>query len=121
MNGFHIFIFIIFLIKLLYIILSISHLYCNVKKINKKNNKEYLSNSTCIKIQYWRERVEFVFVVLMSILIIYLFYPKQNRLNLITYETKLLLFIFGIILLTKAPWKIFIEESPWFIDLQKVL
>lgn len=114
----------IFFIKLLYIILSISDLYCNVKKItnkDEKNNKEYLPKSRCLKIQYWRERLEFLFIVLMSILIIYLFYPRQNRLNLITYETKKLLFVFGIILLIKAPWKIFIKESNWFKELQKVL
>jgi len=66
-----------------------------------------------MKLIYWKERTEFVFIVSMSILLIYYFHPIiQSR--PMSSETKLLFFLFGWILLVTAKWKIFITEAPWF-------
>lgn len=119
MDKFYIFIITIISIKILFIILSISHLYCKYNKKNENNKKKMEEN--CVKIEYWRERVEFVFLALMSVLLVYLFNPRKNRTYLIDYETKFLLFVFGIILITKAPWKLFIKESKWFSNLQEIV
>lgn len=119
MTKFSLFIITIIAIKILFIILSISHLYCKVNKKNKDNNTKHKEN--CSKIEYWRERIEFVFLVMMSILLVYLFNPRKNHTYLIDYETKFLLFVFGIILLTKAPWELFIKESKWFVDLTEIV
>lgn len=115
MDKFYIFVITIIGFKLLFIILSISHLYCKIKK--KNENIEEI----CSKIEYWRERIEFIFLALMSAMLVYLFNPRKNRTYMIDYETKFLLFVFGIILLTKAPWDLFIRESKWFIDLQEIV
>ena len=57
----------------------------------------------------------------MAGLIIYLFNPKYNRENLIDYETKVLLYLFGFILLITAEWSAFFKESSWFKKLQTIL
>ena len=102
-----------FLIKVLFAILAVSHLYLQFKgKSNSDIDK---------KIVHWKERVEFLFIVLMSAMLIYLFYPRSTEKIVIDFETKLLLYIFGIILLISAKWTIFIKESPVFMKIQEVV
>jgi len=62
---------------------------------------------------YWKERTEFIFIVSMSILLIYYFHPIIKS-EPMSGETKLLFFLFGWILLVTAKWKIFVTEAPWF-------
>ena len=52
-----------------------------------------------IKIRYWKNKVETIFKLMMSLLLIFLFNPTTDRSVLIDNETKLLLFLFGIILI----------------------
>jgi hypothetical protein len=65
------------------------------------------------KLLYWKERTEFIFIVSMSILLIYYFHPIIKS-GPMSSETKLLFFLFGWILLITAKWKIFVTEAPWF-------
>ena len=65
------------------------------------------------KLVYWKERTEFIFVVSMSVLLIYYFHPFIKSAPM-SSETRLLFFLFGWILLVTAKWKIFIVEAPWF-------
>lgn len=62
---------------------------------------------------YWKERTEFIFIISMSILLIYYFYPFGSPAPM-SAETKLLFFLFGWILIVTANWKIFVTETPWF-------
>ena len=104
--------FIIF-IKVCFVILAVSHLYLKIKhKDGSKTDKT---------IVFWKERLEFVFVILMAALLIYLFKPDSNRDMLITHETKILLYLFGFILLITAKWGVFIEESSTFKKVQQVV
>ena len=104
--------FIIF-IKVCFVILAVSHLYLKIKhKGGSKTDKT---------IVFWKERLEFVFVILMSGLLIYLFNPRHNRSILITHETKILLYLFGFILLITADWNVFFHESPFFKKFQKIV
>jgi hypothetical protein len=73
------------------------------------------------KIEYWKDRVDFVFEILMAFLLIYLFNPRNDHKALIDSHVKLLLYLFGFILLITAQWSTFIEESVWFKKLQKSL
>jgi hypothetical protein len=57
----------------------------------------------------------------MAGLIIYLFNPRHSREKLIDYETKVLLYLFGFILLLTANWSAFVEESTWFEKLQNII
>ena len=105
MSYFTSFIYLIFALKILFILSAITTLYLKLKK--RENSESYKILS------YWKERIEFAFVILMSILLVYLFNPRQNRNNMINGETKLLLYLFGFVLLITANWKTFIGESIW--------
>jgi hypothetical protein len=70
------------------------------------------------KLLYWKERTEFIFIVSMSILLIYYFHPIMKS-DPMSGETKLLFFLFGWILLITAKWKLFITEAPWFQKISK--
>jgi hypothetical protein len=52
---------------------------------------------------------------------IYLFSPKKSNTVTITGETKILLFLFSVILFITAKWEDFIYTSKWFEELQKTL
>ena len=72
-------------------------------------------------IEYWKERIEFVFIFLMALLLIYIFNPKIPHTNLLNFEVKLLIYLFGFILLITAEWKLFFYESEWFKYLQQAI
>lgn len=113
MNNFDMYIMLIFIVKLAFIILAVYRLYIKAKQPEEKELLE--------KIEFWKHRVEFIFITLMSILLIYLFNPRFNNINKIDSETKLLLYLFGFVLLLTENWSSFIHESPWFKKLQTIL
>jgi uncharacterized membrane protein YiaA len=104
MSKFDIFITLIIIVKVIFIILAIYQIYLKHKKTNDKKQLE--------QVKFWKERIEFIFVLLMSVLLIYLFNPWFNNMKLLTYETKLLLYLFGFILILTADWNLFVKESP---------
>jgi hypothetical protein len=112
MKSFDILITFIILIKVLFIIFSLIHLNFIIKKDEE--------NKINIEVVYWRNRLEFIFTISMAILLIYLFNPRYNNQNLITPETKLLLYLFGFILIIIAEWGEFIKENKLFTYLQTV-
>ena len=91
--------------------MAVSHVYMRVTgKIDSDLDK---------KLVYWKERFEFIFIILMSILLIYLFNPRKGEMVMINGETKILLYLFGIVLLITAKWDEFFHEAKWFQYLQK--
>ena len=113
MNGFDKYVIFVFFFKILFVILAILHLYFKVKgKADSETDK---------KIVFWKERIEFVFIFLMSFMLMYLFYPRSTKPIILDFETKALLFVFGIITLIGAKWDIFIKESPIFKKVQKIV
>jgi hypothetical protein len=94
-------------------ILAVYGLYLTHKK--ETNTTKYKN------IEYWKMRVEFVFTSLMAFLLIYLFNPRTSRANMVTGETKILLYLFGFVLLITANWSVFIKESIWFQHIQQTL
>ena len=110
MDKFDMYIVLIFFIKIVFVILALAHLYLKFKhKAGSEIDKQVL---------YWKDRFEFVFIALMAFLLIYLFNINANRIPMITHETKLLLFLFGFILIITAKWNTFFEESDVFKDFQ---
>jgi hypothetical protein len=97
-------IFIIF-IKIVFILSAIGHLVLS-------HSSSSASEKADPKLVYWKERMEFIFIASMSILLIYHFKPGKNQ--PISEETSLLFFLFGWILLFTAKWSIFIKEAPWY-------
>lgn len=113
MKYYDIYITLIFIVKFVFIILALYRLYIKTKKPNEKELLE--------KLEFWKKRFEFIFVTLMSILLVYLFNPRSNNLVMIDRETKLLFYLFGFVLLLTENWSSFIHESPFFEKLQNAL
>ena len=103
----------IILIKIGFIIMALTHIYLKTK------GKEHSDLDK--KIEYWKERFEFIFVALMALLLIYIFNPRTDRNILVDKETKILLYMFGFILIITAKWDVFIKESPIFKIIQYIL
>ncbi len=113
MNYFDMYVTIIFIVKIAFIILAVYRLYIKAKK---PQDKKLLTT-----IEFWKDRMEFIFITLMSIFLIYLFNPRANNINMINSESKLLLYLFGFVLLLTENWSSFIHESPWFKQFQGIL
>jgi len=113
MNKFDIYITFIFLIKIGFITMVLIHLYL---KLKHRENTELDK-----KILYWKDRLEFFFIVLMSFLLIYLFNPRYDKSILIYCEKKILLYIFWFVLLITSNWNVLIKESPLFLTIQKII
>jgi hypothetical protein len=112
MDYYTIYIYVIFLIKIIFIVLASTHLYLQFKNDNDSElDKEVL---------FWRERVEFIFILLMAILLIYLFNPYKHKMYMINNETKVLLYLFGVVLIITADWTAFFKESDIFKKIQFV-
>jgi hypothetical protein len=100
------FVLFIVLIKIVFVLSAVGHLV-----LSHSANTD-LQKKVDPKLTYWKERTEFIFIISMSILIIYHFKPGNNK--PLSEETTLLFFLFGIILLLTAKWSIFIKEAPWY-------
>jgi len=74
---------------------------------------------------YLKERLDFLYVLLMSVFLIVFFSrltPSDFYAQVVfERETKILLVFLGIILLIEAPWKQFVHESPWVSYIQNVV
>lgn len=103
MRPFDLYIIVVFLFKITFIILAVTKIYVSRKE---PNNKKKIDN-----LEFWKKRIEFIFIMLMSLLLIFLFSPRANRINMIDNETKLLLYLFGFVLLLTANWEQFFQKS----------
>ena len=113
MNLFTSYIILIFIVKILFIGLEAYHVSLKIKgQENTQKDKNTL---------FWKDRIEFIFIFLMSLLLIYLFNPRTTKSVVINGETKLLLFLFGIVLLITADWNTFIKESKQFKRFQNIV
>jgi membrane-bound ClpP family serine protease len=99
MKYFDMYITLIFIVKIVFIVLAVYRLYTKAK--NPKSNQI--------------ETIE------KSILLIYLFNPRANHIGMIDNETKILLYLFGLILLLTENWSSFIHESFLFKNFSHVL
>jgi hypothetical protein len=116
-------IFIIF-VKVIFVIFDIIEKYYGYKIKQKSSytpaeNKQYTQNYQWAK--YWKERVELIFIILMALVCIVVFYPFYSDTVYIDKDTRLLLFIYGFVILITANWSVIQEPPPWFIDLQNIL
>lgn len=104
MNKFDMYITLIFIVKICFICLAVYRAYL---KFKKPTDKKLLED-----VEFLKSRFEFLFVTLMSFLLIYLFNPRSNKVIMIDGETKLLLYLFGFVLLITENIEKFISESP---------
>jgi hypothetical protein len=99
--------FIVF-VKICFMIFIFSDLY--FKHVSKDEDTKAKLGP---KVEYWRERTEFVFKVAMALMLVIIFNPRQKKL-LLTKERCLLIFIYGIILFFSADWSWFFQNIPDF-------
>lgn len=102
MKYFDICITFIFMVKIIFLILSGYLVY--LKKTAPNSSKEK-------NVEILKKMSEFIFTILMSVLVIYLFNPRYKRDSKLDYETKLLLFAFGFVSILGANWDLFKEQS----------
>ena len=70
-------------------------------------------------LSHWKHVTEFIFVLCMSILLIYHFYPSHDTIQrpiVVDKETRLLFLLYGFILIFTAKWTIFFDEKTLFIQ-----
>jgi len=101
-NSLDYFIYITFSVKGIFFILTIFNLI-----LGAIGRSEDLVKS----IDFWREHIEFIFVSLMSVLLIIYFNPFIQKPPEINHESRILLFAYGIIVLLNADWSLFFKES----------
>ncbi len=107
------FVFFIILVKIIFIISAIGHVILSHSTSSKAKKIDP-------KLVYWKERMEFIFIISMSILLIYHFNPRFSK-KPISEETALLFFLFGWILIFTAKWSLFIHEAPWYQKFVSIL
>jgi hypothetical protein len=102
-------IYIIIFIKAVFIISTIGHLI-----FSHYNKNSTMSHNLDKKFSYWQKRTEFIFIILMSILLIFIFTPWHNHKKYITKEMNILFYLFGFILIITADWSLFVTEAEWY-------
>ena len=110
MNSYDYFIYYIVLNKILFVVFGVWHFI--LVRENKGETEFSLS------LHNWKEYCEFMFIACMAILCLYLFNPFLEIRPAINYETRVLLFVFGWIVLLNCKWDLFFEQSKWFTLLQ---
>jgi len=105
MNLYSFYIKLIFLVKIIFIVLAIYEIYLkhkdptNIKRIQQ--------------IEFLKQRIEILFKGLMSVLLIYLFNTRTSKdIMKLDYETRLLIALFGFIMLFTADWKEIFKNIP---------
>jgi cbb3-type cytochrome oxidase subunit 3 len=102
------------IVKVLFVLCALARVYLEHKK--GENNEELIG-----KIEYWKDRFEFVFIAGMSLLLLYFFFPRNNKPIVTTFETRFLFFVYGILVFINLDWKLFFSESKTFKFVQTVL
>lgn len=110
MNYYNNFILCVFLSKILFVVCGVWHLI-----LVRKNKGE---NELSLRLSMWKEYFEFIFLVSMALLSLYLFNPLAEIRPAINKETRLLLFIFGFIVLINCKWELIVGHSKWLALLQ---
>ena len=106
MDNYHeFFVFFIIIIKILFVFTAVSHLILSNLIKYKKYSDVKIFDKTLL---YWKPRFELLFFISTSILLIYYFNPRENRIHRIDYETSFILFLFGWITIITANWGLFL-------------
>jgi hypothetical protein len=116
MTLFNIYVYFLVFIKTLFILGAAVEVYLKHKGINDKYSTELIE-----WIDYWKGRCEFIFIVGSAVILIILFTPFRSKLVVIDYESRILLYFLGWILLITAKWSEFFHEAKWVTYLQKIV
>lgn len=115
MKVYNICIYFIIFIKIIYLSTNLAVKYFKHTDANKQKKYAGLISN----LEYWSERTEFVFIISMSLLLMFLFNPWHVRVTSIDKETRMLLFLYGFIIIFTADWGLFFKQSAWMSFLMK--
>ena len=108
------FIYFIFFVKILFILFAGTALYFEVENDSK--------NPWSTWAIYWKNRTEFIFIASMSLICLILFNPFSKGPLVLDHDVRLLLFVYGIMILITSNWKTFFGAVPqWLLHFQKLL
>ena len=102
-NMFVIFVIILKIIFILFVILT--KYYKHKLKISSKAELPYYTNQYNL-INFWKEKIENIFMICMGFICVIIFNPFNAYQFIIDKETRLLLFLFGIIILFTTNWQL---------------
>jgi hypothetical protein len=105
-NSFDLFLLFIIIIKIVFVIATVGHV------VASHSNNFKIANADPAFIEL-KEYTEFIFTIAMAILILYHFNPYVKRVS-VDEESKVLFFIFGIIIILTSNWNLFFTESPLY-------
>lgn len=92
----------IILVKVLFISTSLYYKYLH----NRKPGDE----KDIAKFELYKEKADFIFTMLMAVLLIYTFNPKFGSMKNMDSETRLLFSLFGCILILTGNWSILTKK-----------
>jgi hypothetical protein len=84
------------------------------------NTNNTISEEYSKIVKYWKHMTEFIFIIGMSILLIYYFFPEHKFIQkpiIVDKETSLLFVLYGVILIFTADWTIFFDKDSHFVKL----
>jgi len=85
-------IYLIIVVKILFIIFELIYLF---------EMKHHIKNDS---VKYWKLKFEWLFNILMSLVLIHIFYPFKSKLDRLTSEIKKLIFLYSILSLFSLLW-----------------
>lgn len=94
---------------------------CALARVYLEHKKEHKNEVLIEKVEYWKDRFEFIFIAGMSLLLMLFFFPRNNKPITTTFETRFLFFVYGILVFIKLDWKLFFTESKLFNFIQGVV
>lgn len=98
-------------VKILFVLFAILEFYSKIK------HKSWASWAL-----YWKQRTEFIFIIAMAFICIVLFNPFSSGELVVDRHVRVLLFIYGIIILITSNWTSFFGVMPpWFQELQTLV
>jgi uncharacterized membrane protein YgdD (TMEM256/DUF423 family) len=112
MSPYDLFVTFVFIDKIIFVFCAIWY-----KSLVRKG----LSSSSKAKsLLVWKNNLEFIFIISVALLCIFLFNPFRQTL-VIDRETRFLLFVFGIIVFITSDWSLYFKKPGWFAELQQSL
>ncbi len=96
------------------IVVKITFAAAYVGRVILAHTDTFLDDAIGETLLYWKEVTEFIFVICMSSLLIYHFFPGSDQI-VVGKETKTLFLFLGILLLFSAKWTLFLEEESHFV------
>ena len=106
---FQIFLTFIVVIKFFFLYFAIRQLYFRFKTYKDPKNKVFQKNLETVKI--YKNQTDFVFMISMAFLFIFLFNPWKNNDKYLDQHSKYLMYVFGFVILFTSDWNLFISDS----------